>query len=103
MELPENTRIYKHAIELVEGKQALYGLIYTLTQVDLETLKVYIEIYFMTGFIRPWKSPAKAPILFYKKSDSSPWFVCQLPRFKQPNHKNRYSLSMIDKFLDRLD
>ncbi len=43
MELPENTGMNEHAIELIEGKQPPYGLIYTLNLVELETLKTYIE------------------------------------------------------------
>lgn len=43
MELPKNTKINKHAIELVEGKQFLYRSIYSLTLLELEILKTYIE------------------------------------------------------------
>ncbi len=39
MELPENTGMNKHTIELIEGKQPPYGLIYALSPVELETLK----------------------------------------------------------------
>ncbi len=45
MELPENTSLNEHAIKFVEGKQPPYGLIYTLSLVELETLKTYIEIH----------------------------------------------------------
>ena len=38
-ELPENTRINEHAIELEEGKQSPFGPIYNLGPVELETLK----------------------------------------------------------------
>ncbi len=71
MELPENTGINENAIELVESKQPPYGPIYNLSPVELETLKTYIEIHLTTGFIRPSKSPAGAPILFDKKPDGS--------------------------------
>ena len=43
IELPENTGMNEHAIKLVEGKQPLYCLIYSLRPVELETLKNYIE------------------------------------------------------------
>ena len=71
MQLPENTGINEHAIELVEGKQPPYGPIYSLGPVELETLKAYIKTHLKTGFIRPSKSPAGAPILFDKKPDGS--------------------------------
>ena len=51
MELLKNIGINEHAIKLHNGKQALYGPIYSLGPVELETLKTYIETYFKTGFI----------------------------------------------------
>ncbi len=39
--------------------------------VKLETLKAYIENNLVNGFIKPSKSPVKAPILFDKKLDNS--------------------------------
>ncbi len=71
MELPENTGMNEHAIELIDGKQPLYGPIYALSPVELETLKAYIETHLKTGFIQPSKSLAGAPILFDKKPDGS--------------------------------
>ena len=70
-ELPENTEINKHAIELKEGKQPLFGPIYSLGPVELEMLKIYIETNLANSFIRPSKSFAKAPILFDWKPDRS--------------------------------
>lgn len=51
MELPKNTGMNKYAIKLIEGKQPLYSLIYSLELVELETLKTYIKTYQKTGFI----------------------------------------------------
>ena len=51
IELPENTRINEHVIELIDGKQLLYGPIYALSPVKLKTLKAYIETHLKTGFI----------------------------------------------------
>ena len=73
MELPKNTGINEHAIELQDCKQPLYGLIYSLGPVELETLKTYIETHLKTGFIQPSNSLATAPILFDKKPDGSLW------------------------------
>lgn len=42
IELPENTGINKYAIKLIERKQPLHGLIYTLNLVKLKILKTYI-------------------------------------------------------------
>ena len=73
MELPKNTGINKYAIKLQNSKQPFYRLIYSLGPVELETLKTYIKIHVKTGFIRPFKSPAGAPILFDKKPNGSLW------------------------------
>ena len=62
--LLEHTGINDHAIELVDGQQPLYGPIYSLRPVELETLKAYIETNLANGFIKPSKSPARASILF---------------------------------------
>ena len=51
MELPKNTGINKHAIELQDGKQPFYRPIYSLGPVELETLKTYIKTYLKSGFI----------------------------------------------------
>lgn len=66
MELLENTGINKHAIELIENKQALYGPIYSLDSVKLKALKIYIKTHLKTWFIRLLKSPADASIIFDK-------------------------------------
>ena len=50
-ELLENTRMNKHAIKLEEGKQPLFGPIYSLGPVKLETLKIYIKTNLANGFI----------------------------------------------------
>ena len=51
MELPKNTGMNKYAIELINEKQFSYKLIYALSLVELEMLKIYIKIYFKTDFI----------------------------------------------------
>ena len=67
----ENTRINEYIIKLEEGKQPLFGLIYSLGPVELEILKTYIKTNLANKFIWPFKSPTKAPILFDKKPDRS--------------------------------
>ena len=71
IELVENTGMNKHAIKLVEDKQPLDGLIYSLKLVELETLKTYIETHLKTGFIQSSKSLTDTPIFFDQKPDRS--------------------------------
>ena len=51
VELSENTRINEHAIELKKSKQPLLDPIYSLEQVELETLKTYIKTNLANDFI----------------------------------------------------
>ncbi len=102
MELPENTGMNKHAIELIEEKQPPYGPIYAFSPVELETLKAYIETHLKTGFIRPFKSPAGAPILFDKKPDGSLRLCVNYRGLNNLTIKNRYPLSLIGEALDWL-
>lgn len=71
MELLENTSINKYKIELMEGKQSSYGAIYTLSLIELKTLKICIKTPLKNRFIKPFKSPTGASILFNKKLDDS--------------------------------
>ena len=70
-ELLENTRINEYAIKLEESKQLLFSLIYSLKLVELEILKIYIKINLANSFIRSFKSPTRAHILFDRKLDKS--------------------------------
>ena len=70
-ELSKNTGIDNHAIKLEKNKQPLFGPIYSLRLVELETLKTYIKINLANSFIWSSKSPAKALILFDKKLDKN--------------------------------
>lgn len=102
MELPENTGMNEHAIELIEGKQPPYRPIYSLSPVELETLKAYIETHLKTWFIRPSKSPAGAPILFDKKPDGSLRLCIDYRELNNLTIKNRYPLLLIGESLDQL-
>ncbi len=102
MELPENTRINEHAIELIEEKQLPYVLIYALHLVELETLKVYIKTHLKTGFIRPSKSPVSASIFFDKKPDRSLCLCMDYQGLNNLTIKNRYPLLLIGEVLDCL-
>ena len=100
--LPERTELNEHAINLEDGKQPPYGPIYSLGPVELETLKTYIETHLKTGFIRPSKSPAGAPILFDKKPDGSLRLCVDYRGLNNLTIKNRYLLPLIGESLNRL-
>ena len=102
MELPENTDINKHAIELQDGKQPPYRPICSLGPVELETLKTYIKTHLKTGFIWPSKSLTCASILFNKKPDSSLWLCVNYWGLNNLIIKNWYPLSLIGEALNWL-
>ena len=87
-ELLENTRINEYTIKLEKGKQPLFGPIYSLRLVELETLKIYIKINLTNGFIWPSKSLTGAPILFDKKPDESFHFCVDYRDFNNLTMKN---------------
>lgn len=66
MKLPKNICINKHIIVLIEGKQLLYSPIYTLSLVELETLKDYIKTHLKTRFIWLSKSLSNTTIFLTK-------------------------------------
>ena len=51
IKISKNTEINEHAIKLKKGKQSLFGLIYSLELVELETLKTYIKTNLANNFI----------------------------------------------------
>ena len=57
----------KYAIDLIDDRQPLYGLVYNLSEVELTILRQYIDKHLVNQFIQPSKSLAGAPILFVKK------------------------------------
>ena len=101
-ELLKHTGINNHAIELVDGQQPLYGPIYSLGPVKLETLKAYIKTNLANRFIRTSKCPAGTPILFDWKSDNSFWLCVNYWSLNNLMIKNRYPLPLIGEMLDRL-
>ncbi len=101
-ELSEYIGINNHTIELVDDREPPYGPIYSLRLVELGTLKAYIKNNLANGFIRPSKSPAKAPILFDKKPDGNLRLCMEYQGLNNLTIKNWYPLPLIGNLLDSL-
>ena len=99
---PKNSGININAIELENGKQTPYRLIYSVGLVELDTLKTYIKTHLKIGFIWFFKSLASTPILFNKKPDNSFWLYVNYQGFNNLTIKNWYLLPPIRKVLDWL-
>lgn len=69
--LLKHIEINSYTIDLKEDKQPFYKLIYILGLIELETLKIYIEIYLTNSFIRLSKFFASVLILIDKKLNRS--------------------------------
>ena len=59
------------SIDLVEGKSAPFGPIYSLSVQEEVVLKKFLDGALSAGIIRESKSSAAAPVMFMKKSDGS--------------------------------
>lgn len=101
--LSEYIEITDYIIDLIESYQSPYGPIYSLGQVELETLITYIKINFAIGFIRPSKSLVGTPIFFVKKLNKSFWLFVDYKDLNDLTIKNEYLLPLIDEFLNQLD
>jgi transposase InsO family protein len=99
--LPEHGP-HELAIDLVEGQQPPWGPIYPLSAVELTTLRQHLDKELATGWIRPSRSPAGAPILFAKKKDGSLRLCIDYRGLNAITIKNRYPLPLIQESLDRL-
>ena len=91
-----------HAIDLEPDTKPPFGPIYALSQLELSALRSYLDESLASGFIRPSKSPAGAPILFVKKKDGSLRLCVDYRGLNKITIKNRYPLPLISELLDRL-
>ena len=64
-------RSYDYPIDIWDGACPPFGLIYGLSEPELDALCAYIDKNLAKGFIHHSKSSAGAPILFVKKKDGS--------------------------------
>jgi hypothetical protein len=86
-------RSIDHAIDLKSGYKLPYGRIYNLSEVELRTLKAYIEPNLANGFIQRSSSPAAAPILFAKTDGWRPAAVCGLSGSQLKNYQEQISFA----------
>ena len=96
------SRSYDHRIPLIDGGSPPHGPIYSLSEVELNALSLYLDENLKKGFIRPSSSPAGAPILFVKKKDGSLRLCVDYRGLNKVTVKNRYPLPLISELLDRL-
>jgi hypothetical protein len=91
---------YDCPIDLKEGHSPPFGLIYGLSEPELQALCDYLTENLTKGFIQHSKSPAGAPILFVKKKDGSLRLCVDYHGLNKITKKNRYPLPLISGLLD---
>ena len=91
-----------HIIDLIDEKQSSYDPIYSLNEVELNTLRDYIEINLANDFIRSSTSSTKSLILFIKKPDGGLRLCVNYRELNMITIKNRYPLPLVDESIDRL-
>ena len=99
--LLENIEINEQSIKLEEGKQPLFGPIFSLGPVKLETLKTFIETNLANSFIQSSKFFARALIFFDRKSDKNLHFYINWG-LNNITIKKQYLLPLIRKSLNWL-
>jgi hypothetical protein len=91
-----------HSIPLEEGSKPVFGPVYNLSEVELETLRKYINEQLAKGFIRPSTSPYGSPVLFVKKPSGALRLCVDYRALNKQTIKNRYPLPLISEMLDRV-
>ena len=95
-------REYDLDIPLLPGAKLPWGPIYSMSGVELATMREYVKKYLANGFIRHSKSPAAAPVMFVKRPDGKLRLVVDYRALNAVTVKNRFPLPLIPEMLDRL-
>src|SRR3984957_13700926 len=76
--------------------------LYNLLQKELQILQEYLDSALKKGWIRPSKSPTKAPILFIPKAEGIMRLCVNYRRLNKITIKNRYPLPLVGELFNRL-
>ena len=86
----------------MESKQPKYGPLYSMSQGNLQVLKIFLDENLTKSFIRVSSFPAATPVLFVKKPGGSFRLCVDYRAFNAITVKIRYPLPLIQETLDRL-
>jgi hypothetical protein len=95
-------RPYDLSIDLKEGAKLHHGPLYSMTELESQTLKKWIDEELAAGKIRRSESEAGAPVMFVKKPDSSLRLVVNYRRLNEVTKKNVYPLPRQDDLMAQL-
>src|SRR6266581_3057285 len=91
---------YDLKIELEEGMHPPLGTLYSLSPIELEALRTFLDKHLVSGFIRPSSSAHAAPMLFICKKDGSLHLCMDFRGLNKIMKKDRYLLPQISDLLD---
>ena len=95
-------RTYDHGIELEPDSKAPWGPLYNMSELELTTLREFLDDMLGKGFIRSSTSPAGAPVLFARKKDGSLRLCVDYRGLNRVTIKNRYPIPLVNNIMDRL-
>jgi transposase InsO family protein len=93
-------RPYDLQITLEDGAQPPFGPIYSISPLELETLREFLDKNLRAGFVRSSNSPCGAPILFSRKKNGSLRLCVDFRGLNRITKKNRYPIPLTADLLD---
>ena len=100
-ELPPEREV-DHRIELIPGAEPPHRAPYRMSPQGLDELRKQLKDLTEKGYIRPFVSPYRAPVLFVPKKDGGVRMCVDYRALNKVTVHNRYPLPRIDELLDRL-
>ena len=95
--------MFDHAIDMVEEKEPPYGLIYVLSEKELQVLREYLDTLLKSRKIRPSKSPDGAAILLLPKDHGRGLRLCMNYRgLNKETILNCYPLPLMNELRNRI-
>jgi hypothetical protein len=91
--------LYDHHIPLKEGFTPPFGCIYSLSRIELEALRIWLDENLSKGFIHVSSYLAGAPILFIKKGNGSLYLCMDYRGLNEGTIKNHYILLLLHEIL----
>ncbi|MCO5594840.1 hypothetical protein L7F22_048874 [Adiantum nelumboides] len=91
-----------HGIELVAGSQPFSKQPYRFSKTKEDEIQRQLKDYLDRGFVRPSKSPWRAPVLLSRKKDNTMRFCVDYKGLNKLTVKNKYLLPCMDDLIDRL-
>ena len=90
-------------IILVQDPKLPFGPIYSLSNLELQTLKRYLDENIAKGFIEPSTSPTSSPVLFVKKKDGTLRLCVDYRALNSITIKDRGPLPRIENLFNQLN